>query len=42
MATITTPAAGVSPYPAAAAVPTVLRAAADGTTVQQQLLDILM
>ena len=33
MATITTPAAGVSPYPAAAAAPTVLRAAADGTTV---------
>ena len=33
MATITTPAAGVSPYQAAAAAPTVLRAAADGTTV---------
>jgi hypothetical protein len=33
MATITTPAAGVSPYPAAAAAPTVLRASADGTTV---------
>lgn len=33
MATINTPAAGVSPYPAAAAAPTVLRAAADGTTV---------
>jgi len=33
MATITTPAAGVSPYPVAAAAPTVLRAGADGSTV---------
>jgi hypothetical protein len=33
MATITTPAAGVSPYQEAAAAPTVLRAGADGTTV---------
>jgi len=33
MAIIKTPAAGVSPYQAAAAAPTVLRAAADGTTV---------
>jgi hypothetical protein len=33
MATITTPAAGVSPYQAAAAAPTVLRAGADGSTV---------
>ena len=33
MATITTPAAGVSPYQAVAAAPAVLRASADGTTV---------
>jgi hypothetical protein len=33
MATIKTPAAGVSPYQAAAAAPAVLRAGADGTTV---------
>lgn len=33
MAIIKTPAAGVSPYPAAAAAPTVLRAGADGSTV---------
>ena len=33
MAIMTTPAAGVSPYQAVAAAPTVLRASADGTTV---------